>query len=138
MCPVSVIQVRGFFGNRRCAPNKPNSTRLGVRISSGAPFRIKLRTHMSLKSRYKFSLMARYPLAMLAARPPPPAKRGRNYNAAMDLIVRDALRFGAPYSGQLAPNIGRETADVTLFAGDRLGRAQKRGSIRIQYEASPR
>jgi high affinity Mn2+ porin len=38
----------------------------------------------------------------------------------MDLIVRDAIRFGAPYSGQLAPNIGRETADVTLFAGVRL------------------
>jgi hypothetical protein len=62
--------------------------------------------------------MARYPLAMLAARPPPPAKRGRNYIAAMDLGT--PLRFGPPYSGQFAPNIGREPAGVTLFAGVRL------------------
>lgn len=60
--------------------------------------------------------MARYPLAMLAARPPPPAKRGRNYIAPIDLGT--PLRFGPPYSGQFAPNIGREpAAGVRLWQG---------------------
>jgi len=45
--------------------------------------------------------------------------------------------FNTPYKGQnsLAPNIGRETTDVTLYAGMRLWKGAERGSIRKSIRA---